>query len=937
MEDGPSVIITESKMVLLSEASARNHHHHHHHSFLYPMCFGVSCALFALELLSKQELDDERWAETRERMLQRGAHLLGVLVWRWQREEVNEKGLLGKLEAAEREIEELKKRRSEDAKGNEKVAGIYAAKQRCWLEERKKLQQQIGRLLNDVRVLRNKRDEAVSELKKKEEVVSQLNGKLQEMEVLVESKDKAFGEEEEKMKELEDKLKDMATAVEELKENVKRDAQAHFSELWRHKTAFIEMVSNQRQLEAQLGRAVRHAETSKKKLEFVFKEKEESMMMVQNLSIELEKMSKDLEHKDKILSVMLREYKLDKEEKQMLLKEVKASKAKKKQQLEKVKARNMNMIAAGSRNEKRTLKSVLSRPLASRLEVFPGERGGNSILIGLLNAAGRTKPKENDTKIEYGGGGGGYSAESDQSLSDENEEPASQARPPLTSKCVRTQLRMNAFNENEDSPGQNCELKPSTAVFFFSFTRINPGEIDEDHHHRQLSTDDAKRLEGWVWAGAGKYHNHGDIDERHHQLELEAFAEQMRLKDDKLEAYRWRLLSMELESKRLNSHIEGLDQGMSRMRHDIINLETLLLERDREIKTLKGRINSFYLKNSPNSQQQTTSSELLHQLPLSSDDLVWSRVKVIKKKPEPDDTEQREEVGTESSEYDNDTGALAGRSSIDDCECIKEVALESEVQQQPAVSVCEEITSPKEEASHEKYSDIMKNKSRWKMDLHALGVSYKIKRLKQQLLMLERLTEKQENREESVAGGGQKLNRLKGLHPLLALLIKQVNRYQSLQEKIDDIFNRMHENELCVAKAAGGTSSTALTRTKEETRKLGNLFLEETFQLQRFVVATGQKLMEMQAKMASTFVGTNNEEELDDDDDDGSAISFDLTRFADNVRTLFGEVQRGIEVRIARIIGDLEGTMAFDGINYQLRSHYYDNDDNNNNNKVEEN
>lgn len=84
------------------------------------------------------------------------------------------------------------------------------------------------------------------------------------------------------------------------------------------------------------------------------------------------------------------------------------------------------------------------------------------------------------------------------------------------------------------------------------------------------------------------------------------------------------------------------------------------------------------------------------------------------------------------------------------------------------------------------------------------------------------------------------------------------------------------------------------------------LFLEETFELQRYIVATGQKLMEVQAKIASGFV--DHAEKIEKPE------SFDMKRFADSIRTLFREVQRGLEVRISRIIGDLEGTLACDGI-----------------------
>lgn len=109
-----------------------------------------------------------------------------------------------------------------------------------------------------------------------------------------------------------------------------------------------------------------------------------------------------------------------------------------------------------------------------------------------------------------------------------------------------------------------------------------------------------------------------------------------------------------------------------------------------------------------------------------------------------------------------------------------------------------------------------------------------------------------------------------------------------------------HENNLDLR---GGDSNTA--KTKEETRLLEH-YLEETFQLQRYMVATGQKLMELQSKIASGFVSAVEEFE--------APASFDLKKFADNIKTLFQEVQRGLEIRISRIIGDLEGTLACNGM-----------------------
>lgn len=74
------------------------------------------------------------------------------------------------------------------------------------------------------------------------------------------------------------------------------------------------------------------------------------------------------------------------------------------------------------------------------------------------------------------------------------------------------------------------------------------------------------------------------------------------------------------------------------------------------------------------------------------------------------------------------------------------------------------------------------------------------------------------------------------------------------------------------------------------------------------MVATGQKLMDIEAKIACSFVGNVGLDE---------SSGFNMSQFADIVKNLFKEVQRGLEVRIARIIGDLEGTLACDGILYR--------------------
>lgn len=782
---------------------------------LYPMYFGVSCAFFALKVLSGPDVEDEKWSEIREIILQGSAKLLGLLLWRIQRDSVNTEKheLLQKLVITQREVEELKRRRHEDAKANEKVVSIFAAQEQSWLGERKKLRQQIGALFNEFRVFEKKRNQDIPELKEK----------LQEMELLIQSKDKAFEEEEQKRKELEEKLKKAETFANELTETTQREAQQHASELWKHKTAFIELVSNQRQLEAEMGRALRQVEAAKLELDSVLEQKEEAVSMVQNLSIEIVKVRRELEQKDQILSVMLRKSKLDTAEKQILLKEVKSSKARRKQaelQTDRWRA------VSESIQERHSLRSIMTS--------HDNSRGMHLNPTGLSRNE-RTRSQRSDL-LEY--------------------------------------LQPDLRKESE-------EFSP-------------PSDQYSSKGNEELAN--FKQLESWVRSEAEKYRT--VIEQRHH-LDVDAFTEQLRLKDEKLEAFRWQFLSMELESKRLQSYIEGLSNDMSQTKQANMKLEALLLDREAELHSLKEQF-ALQLKSLTG---QKNNLDSFPPDPALAHKAIWSKVKIIRRKPgeiEQETESTKVEVSQEGQEspFVNQSKdiILTVQSPEKEFED-KDVAMDPCVVQEKLLVLDEvdivEKLSPTGQCSSKKMGSL------WKMDIHALGVSYKIKRLKQQLLMLERLTGKQESGEDRERSDYGQLE-IKGLLTLMSLLNKQVSRYQSLQGKTDELCMRMHENNICVSH-----EGYSIAKTKEETKTLER-FLEETFQLQRYMVATGQKLVEIQSKIASGFVGVA-------EDLQGSA-SFDKKRFIDSVGTLFRDIQRGLEVRIARIIGDLEGILACDGI-----------------------
>ncbi|MED6155785.1 hypothetical protein PIB30_117202 [Stylosanthes scabra] len=423
--------------------------------------------------------------------------------------------------------------------------------------------------------------------------------------------------------------------------------------------------------------------------------------------------------------------------------------------------------------------------------------------------------------------------------------------------------------------------------------------------HSEMKTSvpaNAKRLDDWMRGEAERYA--AMIEQRHH-LELDAFAEQMRMKDEKLEAFRWQLLRTELETKQLQSHLEVLVKDVTQLRHDKMRLETLVLEREDELASLKEKFSS-QIRSFNCSNFHPQPSELVQQ------DAVWSKVKVAKRKSGDKEQEMLEtliEVDCEKEvqpvahdQFNNDANNSVVQSQESEIEVEKEISMEvssrtmqnrSPNPNQVEVDAAEKIASTSQPSSKIKQSP-------WKMDLHALGVSYKIKRLKQQLVLVERLTgtqasdEKSETSDESKGG-------MKAYLSMTALLNKQVGRYQSLQEKTDDLCKRMYENDLYTSH--GDMYSGA--RSKEKTSTLEH-FLEETFQLQRYIVATGQKLMEIQSKIVSGYGGVAEEME--------KSAGIDIKRFADSIKNLFQEVQRGLEVRTSRIIGDLEGTLAREGI-----------------------
>lgn len=95
-------------------------------------------------------------------------------------------------------------------------------------------------------------------------------------------------------------------------------------------------------------------------------------------------------------------------------------------------------------------------------------------------------------------------------------------------------------------------------------------------------------------------------------------------------------------------------------------------------------------------------------------------------------------------------------------------------------------------------------------------------------------------------------------------------------------------------------------RTQRQTE-----FLLESFRLQQRASETAQKLMAVQTEIGKSYYGGEV----------GDQAKLTTRRSLDSIRNNFKDIQRNLEIWLARIIGDLEGILARDGAS-RVREYY---------------
>ncbi|KAJ6342071.1 hypothetical protein OIU78_010085 [Salix suchowensis] len=176
---------------------------------------------------------------------------------------------------------------------------------------------------------------------------------------------------------------------------------------------------------------------------------------------------------------------------------------------------------------------------------------------------------------------------------------------------------------------------------------------------------------------------------------------------------------------------------------------------------------------------------------------------------------------------------------------------------------------------------VARRESPWKVDSDSTGVSSKLKLLEEELLNLEKV-------------GKTDISKVP------SLMRKQAGRYQALSGKIDDLCRRMQASD------PGEPTLGPEFRTRRQTE-----FLLEAFRLKERASKTAQKLVALQNEIGKSYSR----------DEVGSQAKLTMRRSFEAIRNNLKEVQRNLEIWLARIIGDLKGILARDGASCQ-REYY---------------
>jgi hypothetical protein len=455
----------------------------------------------------------------------------------WEIERTN---LLQKIADAKTEVAEMKRRRGEDAKANEKVVQIYSSQEQSWRTERKKLRHEIDLLRKDL--LRKEigglfnprstpgRTRCCEECKVKAKHLKELEETLSEKEFLMMTAMEDAQSEEHERNEVAEKLVKAEAIATELRVKIAIEDSNRMQQ-----QAFIaEIAAKQQETERQLETVLESLEKAKADIAVVT---ENHAATIEKLSHDLSTLQEDLDDKEEVIRVMLRRASVEREEREALARELSQSTTLRKQResekerwkrLAEERAR-MNSISSSGKDAAHittTRRSVGSRTELDKLVELQKVHAQELQNMGSV----RSRQIEGlELQVEL------YKAkvlELEQVIEVQHATDVEHQERRQEKQCPRG---LAGLPEPVESSTPACS---SWKVLDFQESTKDPAAFKEW----------LEVVKGWHAAQLKEQHRH----------EVEAFERQMQVKDEKIGAFRSQLMAMESETMKLKSELEEL-------------------------------------------------------------------------------------------------------------------------------------------------------------------------------------------------------------------------------------------------------------------------------------------------------------------------------------------------------------------------------------------
>lgn len=242
----------------------------------------------------------------------------------WDQEKAR---FLRRITTAEEEVKELKKRRLEDAKANEKVVRIYANREQGWKSEKKKLRHEIDMLRKDL--INHEASGLCSpkasletgqcnECELKERRLIDFEKKLTEKEYMTKTAMENARIREAECRDLTSNLAAEKAITSELNEKLDNEVANSID----REKLLDEVRDREQATECRLAKAVEELDITKAHLEALSLATENHSEMTQKLLIELATLKQESEDKDVMISTMLERATVEREEKEDLAREL---------------------------------------------------------------------------------------------------------------------------------------------------------------------------------------------------------------------------------------------------------------------------------------------------------------------------------------------------------------------------------------------------------------------------------------------------------------------------------------------------------------------------------------------------------------------------------------------------------------------------------------